>query len=244
MRLTVVALASSYYKKYVQREIAKASGFSIYNPIQGWRHRRKRQWIYTEDPPWTDKAKENNEYNKSLKEFIEPISESQWSIFRGDRVQILKGIDKGKIGLVCFVVKERNWCFVEGLNCEYRWINRSRSDPGVMSKVERPLLVTTEVTLVDPSDQQPTEIEWRYDEDGNRVRVSVRSGRVLPIALDHTDRHEDGTLKSVYQEQPWDTKEKELLEVTFKPSLKSFEADIMESMGIKEERKKAPTFWY
>ena len=27
----------------------------------------------------------------------------------------------------------------------------------------------------------PTEIEWRYTEKGERVRVSVRSGRIIPL---------------------------------------------------------------
>ena len=41
-----------------------------------------------------------------------------------------------------------------------------------------------------------------------------------------------------------DTKKRDLEEVTFKPKLCSFEKEIMESMGIKEERKQAPTYWY
>ncbi|GFO05267.1 mitochondrial ribosomal protein l24 [Plakobranchus ocellatus] len=159
-------------------------------------------------------------------------------------VQILKGIDRGKQGLVCAIIRERNWCYVEGLNCSYKWVNRSASSPGFMSKVEKPLLVTTEVSLLDPSDLQPTEIEWRYDEDGNRVRVSSRSGRVVPMSERADNESEDMIDKGAYIEQSWDTKEKELTKVTFKPKAVTFEADIMESMGIKEDRKRAPNFYY
>lgn len=84
MRLTVTVL--SYFKKYVQREIAQGSGVSIYKPIQGWRHVRKRQWIFDEDRPWTDAAKDANKPGKRLTELIEPIPESEWRIFLGDRV--------------------------------------------------------------------------------------------------------------------------------------------------------------
>ena len=87
MRLTVVTC--SYFKKYVQREIAKATGYSIYKPLQGWRHRRKREWIYTENPPWTDAGKDANKPKMKLQEFIEPIAASQWKIFKGDRVSFL-----------------------------------------------------------------------------------------------------------------------------------------------------------
>lgn len=27
---------------------------------------------------------------------------------------------------------------------------------------------------------EPTEIEWRYKEDGRKVRVSTRTGRIIP----------------------------------------------------------------
>uniref|UniRef100_A0A2C9KDT2 Large ribosomal subunit protein uL24 C-terminal domain-containing protein n=2 Tax=Biomphalaria TaxID=6525 RepID=A0A2C9KDT2_BIOGL len=242
MRLTLVV--SGYFKKYVEREIAQASGVSFYKPIQGWRHLRKRKWIYDENRPWTDAAKEANLPGKKLTELIEPIPESEWKIFKGDRVQILKGIDKGKQGIVCSTIKERNWCYVEGLNCIYQWMNKNSINPGMLTKIEKPLLVTTEVSLVDPSDLQPTQIEWRYDEDGNRVRVSLRTGRVIPISKKALDLTEDFVDKNDYIEQTWDTKEKELIKVTFKPVVLSFEEDIMKSMGIVETRKRAPNFYY
>ncbi|GFO05263.1 mitochondrial ribosomal protein l24 [Plakobranchus ocellatus] len=85
MRLTIVAFG--YFKKYVQREIAKASGVTMYKPIQGWRHERKRDWIYDENRPWTDAAKEANLPGKKLREFVVPLPESEWTIFKGDRSQ-------------------------------------------------------------------------------------------------------------------------------------------------------------
>lgn len=30
---------------------------------------------------------------------------------------------------------------------------------------------------------KPTKVEWRYTEEGKKVRVSVRTGRILPIPL-------------------------------------------------------------
>lgn len=33
------------------------------------------------------------------------------------QVEILTGKDRGKQGIINSVVMERNWCFVEGLNC-------------------------------------------------------------------------------------------------------------------------------
>ena len=39
-------------------------------------------------------------------------------------------------------------------------------------------------------------------------------------------------------------KEKDVLDVTFKPKIMSFEEEIMDAMGIKEHRKRAKTYWY
>jgi len=41
-----------------------------------------------------------------------------------------------------------------------------------------------------------------------------------------------------------DTKEEELLEVTFKPKLCTFEQEIMVELDIKDDRKPAKSYWY
>ena len=41
-----------------------------------------------------------------------------------------------------------------------------------------------------------------------------------------------------------DTTEKLLTKVTFQPKIVTFEEDIMEAMGIKEDRVPAKTYWY
>ena len=33
------------------------------------------------------------------------------------QVEILVGKDKGKQGVINCIIKERNWCYIEGLNC-------------------------------------------------------------------------------------------------------------------------------
>ena len=41
---------------------------------------------------------------------------------------------------------------------KYYYINHFRSFPGVYRKVEKPLLVTTDIALVDPTDGKPTDV--------------------------------------------------------------------------------------
>lgn len=68
------------------------------------------------------------------------------------QVEILTGKDKGKHGIVCEIIQERNWVFVEGLNTYLQLKGKTKKFPGMLVKTEAPLLVTTEVSLVDPSD--------------------------------------------------------------------------------------------
>jgi hypothetical protein len=87
MRLTVITL--NYFKKYVQREIAKATGVRVYKPLQGWRDVRKKDWYYDENRPWTDAAKAaNSPMKRHAKYLLEPVAEEKWSFFKGDRVSV------------------------------------------------------------------------------------------------------------------------------------------------------------
>lgn len=45
-------------------------------------------------------------------------------------------------------------------------------------------------------------------------------------------------------EQDWDTKEAEVQKVTFKPTLSTFDEDILKQLNLKDDRKRAPTYWY
>lgn len=67
-------------------------------------------------------------------------------------MEILTGRDKGKQGLVVQVFQERNWVIVEGLNTELLTMGKTKDFPGVVIPEEKPLLVTTDVALIDPSD--------------------------------------------------------------------------------------------
>lgn len=164
-------------------------------------------------------------------------------MFREDRVMVMVGKDKGKIGTINTIIKERNWVFVDGLNVEYEIMENTKGPP-VCQRKEKPLLATTQVQLVDPEDNKPTTVDWQYTEDGEKVRVSKRTGRIVPLPPAYHE-YPDGTIPEYYvASKTKDTAVKDLEEVTYKPKLCTFEEDIMDSMGIKEDRVRKPTYWY
>ncbi|XP_076620187.1 mitochondrial ribosomal protein L24 [Colletes latitarsis] len=192
--------------------------------------------------PWTYAFQAQNKFRKSqIVTHVEPIK--NWSYFRGDRVELLYGPDKGKQGIVRDIIQERNWIIVEGLNTKLECVGKSKTFPGVYNRIEQPLLVPSQVQLVDPADLKGTEIEWRYTEDGTHVRVSCRTGRIIPIPRSH-DETIDYKSPDLYIEQPKDTSADDVQEVTFEANLKTFEMDIMDKMDIKEDRVPKKYYWY
>ena len=166
-----------------------------------------------------------------------------WSFFRGDRVEVLVGRDKGKQGIVTQVIQERNWVIVEGMNCHHRIVGKDNDYPGVLIKSESPLLVTDQVALIDPSDLQTTAVEWRFTEEGEKVRISTRTGRMIPVPK-MNEETKDFKSESTYIAKEKDTETQVVTEISFQPKLSTFEMDIMNEMGIEEDRVPKTSYWY
>jgi len=236
---------SNYPERYKKKQTEfvewKTPPYPNYQP-RVVRYRKAHQIYYDMHRPWTSEFKNQNEpYIKHPIVYVEPIK--KWYLFPGDMVQILRGKDKGKKGTISYVVQERNWVCVKCLNLDYTLQQRNRNFPGYLIPTEKPLLVPRDVSLIDPDDHNPTQVEWRYDEDGNEVRVSLRTGRIVPLPTKALETR-DFAVSSAYKEQPKDTHPDEVIKVTFEPQLKTFEMDISDNMGIKEERIPYPMYWY
>lgn len=176
--------------------------------------------------------------------YVEPIAPEDWMWFRGDRVEILTGKDKGKQGYIVQVVQERNWVFVEGCNGKLKKMGEDGEFPGMYYLDEQPLLVTKDIKLVDPQDELGTDVEWRFTEDGERIRISQRSGHILPIPSEAYQTIDYKVPVGYFENKEKDTKAPDVEEITFVPKLATFEMDIMEAQGIKEDRIPPKTFIY
>ncbi|XP_040908518.1 probable 39S ribosomal protein L24, mitochondrial [Toxotes jaculatrix] len=200
-----------------------------------------KDYRYSTNRPWTVAAKRQSlPGKKRRKVFVEPIAPEAWTVLRGDRVEILAGKDKGKQGKVVQVFRHRNWVILEGLNTHHRYVGKTTDYRGTYVASEAPILVR-DVALIDPSDRKPTEVEWRFTEEGERVRVSVRTGRIIPKPV--VERR-DGIVPEQWKDGPKDTHPEDTLEKTYVPSLKTLEQEVMEKLGIQENRQHRRSFWY
>lgn len=201
--------------------------------------------VHTKNRPWSEAyQRDNNTFTFTHPTYAEPIKDEDWMWFRGDRVEVLTGKDKGKQGYINCIVQERNWVYVEGLNAKRTTMGADNEFPGMMTLEEEPLVVTTDIKLVDPQDEKSCEVEWRYTEDGERTRISLRSGHILPMPSEALQTIDYKTPAGYAESKKTDTKAKDVEEITYVPKLCTFEMDIMEMQGIKEDRVPPRTFMY
>jgi large subunit ribosomal protein L24 len=95
-----------------------------------------------------------------------------------DKVKVITGKDKGKIGTVLKVLKDQNRVVVEGVN-----IVKKHVKPGTISKeggivsIERPISVAN-VMYFDEKANAPSRLGYKII-DGKKYRISKKSGEVL-----------------------------------------------------------------
>ena len=98
-----------------------------------------------------------------------------------DEVVVISGKEKGKTGKVMRVDRERSKVYVEGLNKvkRHQRANPARQNAPV-GVIEREAGIhVSNVAILDPKDKKPTRIRMTRTEQGDRMRVTKRSGTEL-----------------------------------------------------------------
>jgi len=203
-------------ERFLVRKTAKIAHKSEDHPAYVPRLNKWKAQYHGLERPWTDHYwKETGAFQEKHPDIVQPICEEDWMWFRGDIVEILTGDDKGKQGYIIQVIQERNWVLVENLNCKHKIQGES---PGALLREPQPLLVTSEIKLVDPHDNNSCDIIWSYTEDGTRVRVSTRTGRILPIPSQAMETIDYKSADTYLENKDKDTPKALVEEVTFQPN--------------------------
>ncbi len=104
-------------------------------------------------------------------------------IVKGDTVVLRRGRDKGKRGTVKAVFPKDGVATVEGLNVVKRHSKQGTDgakSAGIFEK-EAPIPLSA-LQLIDPKTNLPTRVRRVRKDNGDVVRVSVRSGEDLPVS--------------------------------------------------------------
>jgi large subunit ribosomal protein L24 len=99
-------------------------------------------------------------------------------IRKGDRVKVIAGRSKGKIGDVLRVLAAESRVVVSGVNVIKRHTKPGRTGEGGIIEREAAIHVSN-VALLDPKSDKPTKVGFKFLEDGRKVRFARASGETI-----------------------------------------------------------------
>jgi len=100
-------------------------------------------------------------------------------IRKGDKVKILSGKDKDKMGKVLKVIVSKKRVVVEGANIVKKHMRkRSEAEPGGIREVPAPVHISN-VSLFCPNCNRETRFAIKVLEDKSKIRVCKRCGRPI-----------------------------------------------------------------
>jgi len=100
-----------------------------------------------------------------------------WRIRKGDRVVIISGKDKNKIGEILEVFRKKDKILVKDVNIITKHQRQTATATGGLIKKESPIHVSN-VMIADPKDDRPTRVGVKII-DGRKARYAKRSGEII-----------------------------------------------------------------
>lgn len=99
-------------------------------------------------------------------------------IRKGDKVIVLTGRSKGKVGEVLKVMPKEHRAVVQGVNVVKRHVRQTMRTQGGIIEQEAPIDVSN-LAHLDPETNKPTRVGFRLLDDGRKVRFAKRSGEQI-----------------------------------------------------------------
>ncbi len=100
-------------------------------------------------------------------------------IKKGDRVVVISGRDKGKVGEVIKMFPKEMRAIVQGVHRVKRHTRPSQADPqgGIVEK--EGTIHLSNIAHADPKSGKPTRVGFKTLKDGSKVRFAKKSGEVI-----------------------------------------------------------------
>ena len=100
-------------------------------------------------------------------------------IRKGDTVEVITGVSKGKRGEVLRLMPKADRAIVQGVNIATRHVKpRGMGEPGGIIEREATIHVSN-LMLVDPTSEKRTKVGFRVLDDGRKVRVAKATGQPI-----------------------------------------------------------------
>ena len=134
-----------------------------------------------------------------------------WKVLKGDMVSVNTGPEKGKVGEVLKVYRRLNKIIVQNVypGMKRRSLEEDPQDrPTTFKRIH-----LSNVNLVDPESGKPTRVRFAFLADGSKVRVSKKSGSIIPKPSKERDSYESRFASKI--DGPLDTPASKVMQVTY-----------------------------
>ncbi len=103
---------------------------------------------------------------------------SKLKIKKGDKVKVITGKSKGKIGDVLKVFPSEKKLIVSGVNLAKKHTKPTQTSEGGIVQKELPIHISN-VSHIDPKTNEITKIGYKVLEGGKKVRFAKKSGEII-----------------------------------------------------------------
>ena len=103
---------------------------------------------------------------------------SKLKIKKGDKVKVITGKSKGKIGDVLKVFPSEKKLIVSGVNLAKKHTKPTQTSEGGIVQKELPIHVSN-VSHIYPKTNEITKVGYKILEDGTKVRFAKKSGEII-----------------------------------------------------------------
>ncbi|HFC47034.1 MAG TPA: 50S ribosomal protein L24 [Dissulfuribacter thermophilus] len=104
----------------------------------------------------------------------------KFKIRKNDRVQVITGKDRGKVGKVLRVIPRKSRAIVEGVNIVKKHQKPTPGSQGGIIEKEASIHISN-LMLICPKCTDPVRVGFKILEDGSKVRICKKCGEVIPV---------------------------------------------------------------
>ncbi|HAZ07322.1 MAG TPA: 50S ribosomal protein L24 [Elusimicrobia bacterium] len=106
----------------------------------------------------------------------------KFKIKKKDKVVVISGKDKGKVGEVIEVISGDGFTparvLITKINIVTKHQKPTQTDRGGLVKMEAPISIS-KVMLADPKTNKPTRVKFKTLPNGDKIRVALKSGETI-----------------------------------------------------------------
>jgi large subunit ribosomal protein L24 len=102
---------------------------------------------------------------------------NKYKIRTGDKVKVIAGKNKGKIGSVLKILSKKNRVIVSGIQVVKKHIKPSQKSQGGIVQQESSIHISN-VAYVDPKTEAITKVGFKLI-DNKKVRIAKKSGKII-----------------------------------------------------------------